>query len=77
MPPALWACTISETTKIVLLHVQASDAMKVKEWDPKLSSFMVRSKQSGSGCQQLSSVKQPLQQKMPGAPSNATNYFFR
>ena len=57
--------------------MQATYPMKVRDWDPEISSFMVRSKQPGTGCHQLSSVKQPLQEKMPGAPSNATNYFFR
>ena len=40
--------------QVSLAPVQATDPLKVRECDPELSSFMVRSKQPGTGCHQLS-----------------------
>lgn len=57
-------------------HVQDSMDQHVQEWDPEIKSFLVRSKQPGLGCHQLSG-KQPLQQRAPEDNPIASNYFFR
>ena len=40
--------------KVSLAPVQATGPSKVRGCDPELSSFVVRSKQPGTGCHQLS-----------------------
>ena len=50
--------------------------MHVRDWDPEIKSFLVRSKQPGLGCHQLG-AKQPLQQRTPEGNPIASNYFFR
>ncbi len=50
--------------------------MHVRDWDPEIKSFLVKSKQPGLGCHQLG-AKQPLQQRSPEGNPIASNYFFR
>lgn len=50
--------------------------MHVRDWDPQIKSFLVRSKQPGLGCHQLG-AKQPLQQRSAEGNPIASNYFFR
>ena len=56
------------------MHAQEQVDGHVRDWDPEIKSFLVRSKQPGTGCHQLTS-KQPLQQRP--SDSDASNYFFR